>query len=339
MQKRRLGRTNFDVSVIGFGGIPIQKVDKETAISLIEKANEVGINFIDTARGYGRSEELIGYGIEETGRDRWIIATKSPIRDYEGMKKEIQTSLKNLRTDVIDLYQLHNVRTEEQYSKVMGEDGALRALKEAQEDGIIRSIGITSHDLHILEKAIETDEFSTIQFPYNPVETQAVELFRRAKELNIGVLVMKPVAGGAIENVELSLRFITENPNISTVIPGMNKIEHIIANSSIGNGIRKLTDDERKIILEEAKKLGTEFCRRCGYCAPCPQGIDIPTQFVLEGYYSRYDLKDWAIERYMGLEHKAEACIECGACEPRCPYDLPIRKMLKRVRKSFSESV
>lgn len=331
MHKRTLGKTNFEVSVIGFGGIPIQRVDREMAIKLIQKASEMGINFIDTARGYGKSEELIGYGLQECGRDKWIVATKSPVRDYEGMKKEIETSLKNLKTDVIDLYQLHLVKTEEQYSKIMGSDGALRALKEAKEQGLIREIGITSHDVHILEKAIETEEFATIQFPYSPVERQGEDLFKRAKELNIGVIIMKPVAGGAIKNVDLSLRFIVENPNISVVIPGMDKVEQIVENSMIGNEYRPLTSEEREIIFKEAEELGTQFCRRCGYCAPCPEGIDIPTMFILEGYYSRYDLKDWAKQRYGGLDIKASACKKCGICETRCPYDLPIRKMLKQV--------
>lgn len=335
MQKRKLGKTNFLVSVIGFGGIPIQKADKDLAIDLIKKGSELGINFIDTARGYGISEELIGYGIEETGREKWIIATKSPVRDYEGMKNEIKTSLKNLKVDVIDLYQMHNVRTDDEYNKVMSEDGALRALKEAKEKGLIKELGITSHDLHTLEKAIETNEFSSIQFPYNPVENQGEKLFKRAKELDIGVIVMKPVAGGAITNVELSLKYILENENVSTVIPGMNELEHVEINSSVGINLEKLSDKEREIISREANELGSEFCRRCGYCGPCPEGIDIPTQFVLNGYLERYNLPTWAKERYNALNKNASHCKECGLCEPKCPYDLPIREMLKKVQKNF----
>lgn len=335
MNKRRLGRTNMLVSVIGFGGIPIQKTDKETAIRLVEKAKELGINFIDTARGYGLSEELIGYGINKTGRENWIIASKSPVRDYEGMKKEIEISLKKLNIDYIDLYQLHNVRTIEDYNKVMSEDGALRALKEAKENGLIKEIGITSHDLHTLEKAIETLEFSTIQFPYNPVENQGEKLFKRAKELDIGVIVMKPLAGGAITNSKLSLKYILENQNVTTVIPGMKEISHIEENATVGIELSNLTIDEKEIILKEANELGQEFCRRCGYCAPCPSGIDIPTQFVLNGYFERYNLEEWAKERYNALEFKATDCKECGICEPKCPYDLPIREMMKKVQKNL----
>lgn len=331
MEKRFLGKTELEVSVIGFGGIPIQRLDKDKAVDLIKELNNQGINFIDTARGYTISEELIGYGLEKVGRDKFILATKSMVRDYEGMKKEIETSLKSLRTECIDLYQLHNVRTEEEYRKVIGEDGALKALREAKTEGKIRHIGITSHDLNTLDKAIESGYFETIQFPYNPVERQAEELFEKANKLGIGVIVMKPLAGGAIINAELSLRFILENSNVSAAIPGMDSIEQIEKNSRVGNEYKLLSDTERDIILAEAKELGTEFCRRCGYCAPCPQGIDIPVQFLMEGYYSRYNLKDWAKERYSVVSNKASDCIECGKCETRCPYDLPIRRMLKKV--------
>lgn len=331
MEKRRLGKTELDVSVIGFGGIPIQKVDKNLAIDLIMEGSRQGINFIDTARGYGPSEELIGYGIETCGRDKWIIATKSPARDYESMKKDIELSLKNLRVDKIDLYQLHNVRTDEEYNKVMGEDGAYKALLEAKESGKIGAIGITSHELRMLEKIVETSYFSTIQFPYNPVELQAEKLFQRAKALDIGVIVMKPLAGGALSQVDKSLRFILSNNNISSCIPGMDSIEQVVNNSSIGNNFASLREEEMVELLKEAKELGNEFCRRCGYCGPCPQGIDIPTQFVLEGYYLRYGLPEWAKERYGAIAKKARDCVECGLCEPKCPYDLPIRKLLKRV--------
>ncbi|SCG83829.1 putative oxidoreductase yccK [Proteiniborus sp. DW1] len=331
MEKRFLGKTGLEVSVIGFGGIPIQKLDKEKAIDLIKELSIQGINFIDTARGYTVSEELIGYGLEKVGRDKFVLATKSMARDYEGMKNEIETSLNNLKTKCIDLYQLHNVRTEAEYDNIIGEDGALKALEESKAEGKIKHIGITSHDLNILEKAIESGYFETIQFPYNPVERQAEELFERANKLGMGVIVMKPLAGGAIINAALSLRFVLENSNISSAIPGMDSIEQIKENAKVGNEYKRLSDAEREIILAEAKDLGTEFCRRCGYCAPCPQGIDIPVQFLMEGYYSRYNLKDWAKERYTSFTNKASDCIECGQCETRCPYDLPIRKMLKKV--------
>lgn len=331
MEKRTLGRTNFQVSVIGFGGIPIQRVDKEMAIKMIEETKEAGINFIDTARGYTISESLIGYGLEHCGRENFILATKSMKRDYEGILEELNVSLNNLRTSYIDLFQFHNVSTFEDLDFLMGENGGLKAIKEAKQKGIIKEIGITSHSPEILDKAMDTGEFATIQCPYNPVERQAEEIFKKANKLNIGVIVMKPLAGGAIRNASLSLRFIINNPNVTTAIPGMDSIEQIVENAELGNKIEPLTDVEEDIIFKEAEELGSEFCRRCGYCLPCPQGIDIPTQFLMEGYYSRYNLEEWAVERYKAMEVKAVDCIECGQCETKCPYNLPIRKMLKKV--------
>jgi len=331
MEKRILGRTNFEVSVIGFGGIPIQRVDEEIAYQLLVEAHRQGINFIDTARGYKESEELLGSALERIGRDKFILATKSMARTYDAVVEEFETSLKNLRTDYIDLFQFHNVSKEEDLETVMGENGALKAIKEYKEKGIVKEIGITSHSVDLLHIAIDTGEFSTIQYPYNPVENQGEPVFKKARENNLGVIVMKPLAGGAISKGELSLRYIMENRDVTVAIPGMDSVEQVIENARAGNEIRPLTEDERKVLMEEAGTLGEEFCRRCGYCAPCTVGIDIPTQFILEGYYSRYNLQDWAVDRYRGFEISAKDCIECGVCETRCPYSLPIIKMLKKV--------
>lgn len=324
------------MSAVGFGGIPIQKVDEKETANLLEYAETKGINFIDSARGYTISEELIGNALKGR-RDKWIIATKSMVRDKETMLKDVEISLKNLQTNYIDLYQLHNVRTQEQLDQVLSEDGAYSALLELKQKGIIKHIGITSHSLDMLKVAIETGKFETIMYPYNIVETQGEEVFKRTKELNIGVIAMKPMAGGALTEGNLAIKFILSNDNITTAIPGMASINEINVNCEAGSGEYTLTADEKEEIKKISDELGTEFCRRCGYCGPCTAGIDIPSIFVLQAYKERYGLPDWAENRYQSTERRAKDCIECGICEKRCPYDLPIREMLKRVRKIFNE--
>lgn len=335
MEKRSLGRTGFQVSVVGLGGIPIQRVDKSTSLDIVKEVLNQGMNFIDTARGYTVSEEIIGEALQVVGRDKFFIASKSMVRSYVGMLEEVNISLANLRTNYIDLYQLHNVKTIEDYKHVMSEDGAFKALKELKEKGLIKEIGISSHGLDVLDVAIDSGEFATIQYPYNAIERQAEDLFIKAKKNNIGVIVMKPLAGGALTNGESAIRFVLENPNISVVIPGMDSVEQVVENARPAIDRRDFTLDERKELEEEAKSLGTQFCRRCGYCAPCTVGIDIPNNFMFHSYFTRYNLKDWALSRFETMNIKAKDCIQCGKCESRCPYDLPIMDMLKEVASHY----
>ncbi|SHF38166.1 aldo/keto reductase [Caloramator proteoclasticus] len=332
MKKRRLGKTNIMVSEVGFGGIPIQRITQREAEKVIKFAVEGGINFIDTARGYGVSEEYIGNALLGI-REKVYIASKSMARTKDAMKEDIERSLKNLRTDYIDLYQLHNVKDEETLKQVMTEGGALEALLEAKNSGKILHIGITSHSLDLLKKILEYDVFETIMYPYNIVEDQAEKLFEEAKERDIGVIAMKPLAGGALEDSELAISYILNNKNISTVIPGMDSIEQVKQNISAVD--IEFNDEMMKKCKEIKEKYTQSFCRRCGYCMPCPQGIDIPFSFILKGYYDRYDLKAWATERYTAMKRHASDCIKCGLCETKCPYNLKIRDMLREVVESF----
>lgn len=336
MNYNELGSTGLKVSVIGFGGIPLQRVDKNEAKEIIIKAEENGINFIDTARGYSISEEYIGEVLEGR-RDKWIIATKSMARDKESMINDVKISLKNLKTEYIDIYQFHNIKTMEEYQRILSENGAYSALQQFKEDGKIGHIGITSHSLDMLKIAIESGKFETVMYPYNIVEKQAEDLFIRAKELNIGIIAMKPMAGGALIDGSLALKYILQNDNITCAIPGMATIEEVEENSKVGSCVSVLTEDEMSKIKDIAAELGTEFCRRCSYCAPCPKGIDIPSIFLLQGYKERYNLAEWAESRYSTLKATAQDCIECGNCEQKCPYDLPIRKMLKKTKETFKK--
>ncbi len=335
MEYRILGRTGKKVSLIGMGGIPIQRINCNDSKKVINYALNKGINFFDSARGYTDSEEKMG-AVFSKNSNKICIATKSMARTKQEMKKDIEISLKNFGVSCIELYQLHNVKSDEELEKVMSKNGAVQALLEAKKEGKIKHIGITGHIVETLIKAIKTDIFDTVQFPFNAVEKKAAEeLIPLANKLDIGTIVMKPLAGGAFKNVGLAIRWLLEYP-ITTIIPGMESEEQIKQNTYCGKKVVPLTVEEMKDLDEEVQSLGKTFCRRCGYCQPCPQGIDIPTIFILEGYWSRYGLKEWAKERYGTLKADVRDCIECGSCEEKCPYDLPITEMLKDSHNKLS---
>ena len=327
MEYRTLGKTGLKISRLGFGGIPIQKIDAEGTKELMLELVEKGVNYIDTARGYTVSEEYLGFALEGI-RDKFVLATKSMARTKEAMARDIDVSLKNLRTDHIDLYQIHNPSAKD-IEQVMAEGGALEALYEAKASGKIGHIGITLHSVELFERAVELPWVETIMFPYNIVETQGEELIEKCAKNNIGFICMKPLAGGAIDDAAIAMRFVVSNPNVTVVIPGMADKNEILQNVQSTSDTSQLRDDEKLKIANIREELGTNFCRRCNYCAPCAVGINIPAVFLFEGYYSRYNLKEWASERYATLAKKASDCIGCGVCESRCPYNLPIRQMLK----------
>ena len=333
MEYRILGKTGLEISRLGLGGIPIQKIDAEGTRRLIGELMKAGVNYVDTARAYTVSEEYLGFALEGV-REHFVIATKSTSRSKADMARDIGVSLANLRTDYIDLYQIHNPSADA-LGEILAPGGALEALLEARELGKIGHIGITLHSLELFERALDLPWVETIMFPYNIVETQGEELIARCAERNIGFICMKPLAGGAIEDAATALRFAFANPAVSVVIPGMAEAREVSENAALATDKSPLTADEEKKIAQIRSELGTNFCRRCNYCAPCTVGINIPSVFLLEGYYSRYDLKNWAIARYSTLKIGASECIECGACEERCPYNLPIREMLGRAAKVF----
>lgn len=327
-----LGKTGLMISRVGFGGIPIQRTEEDKIPALVDALVREGINFIDTARGYTVSESYIGRALVGR-RDKFVLATKSMARTAEAMAKDIEISLANLQTDHIDLYQIHNPSMAD-LDKVLAPGGAMEALKSAKEAGKIGHIGLTCHLTEVFEKALEIPEVETIMFPYNPVETQAEALIAKCREKGIGFIAMKPLAGGAIENASLAIRFVLQNEAVSVVIPGMYCPEEVEMNA---RATGKLTADDLIQIETLRKTLGTQFCRRCNYCAPCTKGINIPGVFLFQGYLERYNLGDWAKDRYNAMAKTASDCIECGVCEGRCPYNLPIRQMMKKAADAFGK--
>mgnify|MGYP003166166095 CR=1 FL=1 len=311
MQYVNFGQTGLKISRLGFGGIPIQRIDQPGTRELLIAAHKAGVNYIDTARAYTVSEEWIGQSLEEAGlRDDFILATKCRALTKADMEAEIATSLKNLRTDHIELFQFHNPSMEG-LQTILAPGGAMEALLEAKAKGVVGHIGITAHLAAVFEAALDIPEIETIMFPYNIVEQQGKELIDRCAAAGKGFIDMKPLAGGAIEDGRLALRYVLSNPAV--------------------------TPEEEAACQAVRDALGTQFCRRCNYCAPCTVGISIPSVFLFQGYLNRYGLQQWGRERYATLQTKAGACIRCGACEPRCPYNLPIRQMMKKAAEDFGE--
>lgn len=323
---RILGRTNLKIYEVGLGGIPIQRVGQAEVNDIINTMHQLGMNFIDTARAYSNSEELLGHALLGR-REDFIIATKSMAKTYEQMKADIHLSLEKLQTNYIDIYQIHNPKRD------LNLRGILKALNEAKALGKIGYIGVSNHSSDYLKELLLSNNYDTIQFPYNFLEAQGKDLFSLAKAMNVGVIVMKPLAGGVIEKGNLALKYIMKNPNVSIAIPGMASTNEVIENYHYDKG--DYTQDELDYMEKLRIETDKDFCHRCGYCLPCPQGIDIPTMFTFEAYYKRYGLKDWAKERYQSLSINASACVECRICESRCPYNLRIVEKIKKVRDVF----
>lgn len=329
-----LGKTGLKASAISFGGIPIQRSDAANTMAVVDKLEEYGINYIDTARGYTVSEEYLGAALEGR-RDKFILATKSMSRDKASMAQDVETSLKNLRTDHIDLYQLHNLLVKD-IERVFGPDGAYEALAEAKAAGKVGHIGVTCHSADAMKILVEryADKLETVMFPFNIVEDQGRDVLLLAREKGMGTIAMKPLAGGNLEDWNLALRYIAASGVMDISIPGMGSPEEVERDAAV-DLTAPLTQEELDRCAAIRKELGTQFCRRCGYCAPCPNGIDIPQNFLLANYARKYGLAGWAQERYKAMPYHAGSCVMCGACEKRCPYNLPIRDMLEDVAKVF----
>ena len=332
-----MGRTGLKVKILGFGGIPIQRVTEEEAIGVVRRCHELGINYYDTARGYTVSEERIGKALEDV-REEVILATKSGRRTGDEMEQELETSLRNLRTDWIDVYQLHNVSSMDAWERIKAPGGALEALYKAQEEGRIRHLGITSHDPAVLADIIREDIFETIMIPYNYLTLKPEEeLLPLCHEMNVGTIIMKPFGGGAFSNANTALKFVLSREHVDVAIPGMMTVDEVEENFGVASDAHVISEGELELIERDRVELGSRFCRACNYCQPCPHGI--PITFVLRAesqFLKRMGWRPGTEVRIAEAVEKAESCIECGECEGRCPYHLPIRRLLPERAASLS---
>jgi len=321
-----LGATGLKISRMGMGGIPIQRLAVVQADRLLENAVASGINFFDTARGYTDSESKFGR-ILPRYRGQVVIASKSFSRDAAAMMKDIDTSLEQLRTDYIDIYQCHNIASENDLARAMADDGAVAAMVKAKQMGKIRHIGLSGHKPPLVKKALSYFPFATIQIPCNFMETESLPgLIPLAKERRVGVIAMKPVGGGNIREITLNFRFIF-NQGVDVAIPGMDAERQVSENAAALNDLSPLGEAEVALLQKEKDRLGGSFCRRCEYCMPCPQGLPISFLHVLKNYYFLYDLKDWVWERLGALAKNYSDCLACGECVKKCPYQLDMPKI------------
>jgi predicted aldo/keto reductase-like oxidoreductase len=336
LQQRRLGKTGVSVSLIGLGGIPIMRVGLEEAVKVVQAAVRSGINLIDTARGYGDSEEKIGSALK-TLDVPVFLASKSPKRDREGLLEDFEKSASDLGVDRIDLYQAHCVNTREDFDRLMGAGGGYEALLRLRSKGRIGHIGITSHNSEMLKAAIETTKFETIQALYSIVEDDAAkEVIPMARQAGLGILAMKPFGGGCIEAYDIALRFVLSDPSV-IALPGMADLEEVRKNITVAEAPGPLTDDEIRRAARIKKDLGSRYCRRCDYCQPCPN--DIPIAFALHIPSVRRRVGDAMMntDAYRGLYEKLEACSQCGTCEERCPFGLPVMDLIEESRSILAD--
>jgi predicted aldo/keto reductase-like oxidoreductase len=288
---------------------------------------EMGVDLLDTARAYTNSEHRIGLALQ--GIDRPVIlSTKSLVRTTK-IYNDVHESLKQMGVEKIDIYHLHAVSSFEEYEKVMSPGGAYEGLKRAREEGLIDHIGITSHNLDVLEKAVEDNHFEVIMACYSFLEPAAgMKLFPLAIEKDIGILAMKPFSGGVIENAGPALRFVFSTPNI-VPIPGSETLERARENWKILTEDYSLTEKDKEQIETTRKEFDRQFCRRCDYCQPCTEKINIQFAVGLKSIFKRFGPNTREAGWLKDLINKARNCSECGECLPRCPYQLPIPGLIK----------
>jgi predicted aldo/keto reductase-like oxidoreductase len=327
MEKIRLGRTNLIVTKLGWGGIPIQRVGEREAVSVIQAVIEMGIDLLDTARAYTNSEHRVGLALQKTDRPV-ILSSKSLIKTAK-IYNDVHESLKQMKIKKINIYHLHSVSNFEDYERVLAPGGAYEGLKRARDEGLIDHIGITSHNLDVLERAIEEGHFEVIMACYSFLEPDAAKkVFPLAKEKDVGVLAMKPFSGGVIEEAGPALRFVLSTTNIAP-IPGMETLEKARENWKIFTKGYSLVKEDEERIEAVKKEFDRKFCRRCDYCQPCTEKINIQLVLGLKSIIKRFGSNAQESGWIKDLIEKARNCSECGECLSRCPYQLPIPDMIK----------
>lgn len=363
MQYRPLGKTGLQVSALGLGCMRFDPEKPELAAQIVDEAIASGVNYFETTRGYiqGRCQHLTGPGLK--GRSKGLIVSgKGAVNEdttADSFRKEIDLQMEILGVDYLEFYQVGWLSMDK-FEFVTRPNGVIEALDKARGEGIIGHVGFTGHDApENMIKMIETGIFDSITLVYNLLNRGNAPVINRAGELGVGVVVMCPVGGGMLSRPSAqlqklsgdesqalpatALQFVLSNPNVSTAVSGMNTLEQLRDNVASVSAFRPMDNADvarAEAILDEFASIGNDFCTACGYCMPCPNGLDIPGNFRLYNYAQVYGLMDWARGRYkrMKVEKRSDSCTRCGECEPKCPNKIAIMDQLAEVHRLLEMS-
>ena len=331
MNTIRLGRSELMVTKTAFGALPIQRISTAEAVKLVRRAYEGGINYFDTANMYTDSEEKLGLALKDV-REKVIISTKSGATDKQGAMAHIEQSLRHL--GYIDLFQFHNPAV---LPDISDPNGAFAAALEMKEKGYIRHIGITNHRHHIAKAAIASGNFETLQFPFCYLATDVdLELVELCKQADMGFIAMKGLSGGLLNNAAACHAFMQQYENV-VPIWGVQRMEELEQWLSLAETSGAMTEELKAVIEKDRKELAGSFCRGCGYCMPCPAGIEINNSARMNMLLRRAPYRPYLTDEWYEKMHRIENCIHCDSCKSRCPYGLDTPALLQYMLKDYDE--
>lgn len=333
MKTITIGDTGLKVNKNGFGALPIQRVSMKEAVYLLRKAYDSGINFYDTARFYTDSEEKIGEALSDC-RNRIVIASKTAATTVEEFWKDLHTTLNNLKTDYLDLYQFHNPAY---CPKPDDKAGLYDAMKVAQRQGKVRFIGISNHRQGVALEAIESGLYSTLQYPFSYLSAKDDEtIVEAARQRGMGFICMKALAGGLITDSALAYAYLNQYDHVLPIW-GIQREKELDEFLSYQTKEPEMTPERWTKVEEERKSLAGDFCRGCGYCMPCSVGIQINDCNRMSLFLRRAPLSVYLTEEWAEKMKLIEDCIDCGLCKQKCPYGLDIPNLLRRNYEDFQE--
>lgn len=331
MKKIRLGKTGLMVGASSFGALPVQRLGKEEAAKLMRQAFELGMNFFDTANGYTDSEEKIGMALSDVRREV-VISTKSAAKDKKTLLEHIQLSMERMKTDYIDIIQLHNPS---ELPDPKDPDGLYGGLLEAKKKGWVRHIGLTNHSLERAVEAVKSGDYETVQYPFSSLASEEeIELTRLAKREDVGFIAMKGLSGGLITNAATTFSFIKQYENV-VPIWGIQRESELLQFIEMEKNPPAYNDEMKALIEKDRSELAGNFCRGCGYCKPCPAGIDIPMMARMSLLLRRSPYQKYMTEEFKEVVMGIENCLHCNACVSRCPYHLNTPDLLQENLKDF----